>query len=79
MTTGWCSHCRQPGIVWRYRLAMVGLRYLDRACADRLAGMGMNITPVTAADPRDLDRGYRARREASRGIRALSAATRAAS
>lgn len=75
--TGHCSHCRQPGIVWRYRLAAVGLRYLDPDCAERLSAMGMDITPVTDADPRDLDRGYQARREASRAL--LSAATRAAS
>lgn len=67
--TGHCTHCRTEGIVWRYRLAMVGLRYLDRECADRLTAMGMDITPVTDADPRDLDRGYRARRVAGDRIR----------
>ena len=67
---GHCSHCRIEGTVWRYRLALVGLRYLDADCAERLSAMGMDITPVTVADPRDLDQGYRARRAApNHGIR----------
>ena len=46
--TGRCAHCHQQGTVARYRLAMVGLRYLDADCAARLDALGMHIVPVPA-------------------------------
>lgn len=59
MTTGFCSHCAQPGQVSRYRLPGVGLRFLLPACAERLAAMGLIVELVTDVDPRARDRGER--------------------
>lgn len=53
---GFCSHCAQPGTVWRFRIPEVGLRYLMADCAERLAAMGLHIEPVTIEDPRQVDR-----------------------
>jgi hypothetical protein len=66
--TGYCSHCRIEGEVHRFRLAMVGLRWLDTECAIRLSAMGMHIE-ATVPEPRIEDRGYRARRVWATGIR----------
>jgi hypothetical protein len=79
MMDGNCSHCRQTGIVWRYRMAGLGLRYLDVDCAARLDALGCHIEPVTNADPRATNRGIEARRIPGVGIRsALRSLVRAA-
>ena len=52
--TGHCSHCLTSGLVFRYRLWQVGLRYLCPDCFSRLSGMGMDIEPVTD-EPRQRD------------------------
>ena len=49
---GFCSHCRTEQTVWRYRIAFLGLRFLDVECAARLTAMGMKVDPVTNDDPR---------------------------
>jgi hypothetical protein len=75
--TGYCSHCRIEGEVHRFRLAMVGLRWLDTECAIRLSAMGMHIE-ATVPEPRVADRGHRARRVWSGGLRRHIGALRSA-
>lgn len=69
MTARFCSHCRQPGEVARYRIAYVGLRFLDADCADRLNAMGMGIVAVTDSDQRVADEGRQARKHLGLGRR----------
>lgn len=69
VTTGYCNHCRRPGLVFRYRVADLGLRYFHADCRARLNAMGLHTVPVTDADPRDTDRGLAARRRPGIGHR----------
>lgn len=63
--TGSCAQCRRVTEVSRYRLALVGLRYLCLPCFAWTQRVGMVVDPVTDDDPRTVDRAFpwRRRRE----------------
>jgi hypothetical protein len=65
---GFCSHCHLEGTVWRYRIWTVGLRFMDAGCFERLAKMGLDVEPVTTADPREADMGIAWRRSGSKAM-----------
>lgn len=56
---GYCANCPDYGEVYHYRIIGLGLRYLDAKCIAWMQAAGMEIQPVTDADPRRPVRGKR--------------------